>query len=179
LKCTLFRNLPTAKELAMKVLYPRTYVHSKSREQLPRNYTHLPFASSAHVQRILEPYTHCICSKFRVKASQMSFYWHPNEKVLSVTLSKIAYIVPPTLVVRWVLSSVKSFASPKSAILGWRFSSRSMLPGLISLCIMRTRECSCKYARPRAVPVIIWKRASQFRKIPPSPVYFPQSGPLE
>lgn len=75
-----------------------------------------------------------------------------------------SYSVPATLVLRWVTLSGKSFASPKSPILGRKFASRSILLALISLWTICCSASSWRNARPVAVPRQIETLVGQSRK---------------
>jgi len=55
----------------------------------------------------------------------------------------LPYNVPATPVLRWDRSPGKSRANPKSAIFGWRLSSRRILLLFISLCMMEMWNSSC------------------------------------
>lgn len=62
------------------------------------------------------------------------------------------HIVPATRVLTWVILSGKSLASPKSPILGWRFSSIRTLLALISRWTIGGSASSWRNARPAATP---------------------------
>lgn len=71
---------------------------------------------------------------------------------IHVKLCIYAYIVPATRVLTCVTLSGKSFARPKSPILGLKFSSNNMLLALISLWTMFGWASSWRKLRPEAVP---------------------------
>ena len=73
------------------------------------------------------------------------------------------YNVPANLLLTWLWSPGISLANPKSAILGWKSLSSKMLLDFISLCMIITWYCSCRYARPRAVPKMISNLCFQLR----------------
>ena len=67
-----------------------------------------------------------------------------NDSVrsLAVNMEKGSYNVPATPVVRWVTSSPKALARPKSVILGFNLSSNRILLALMSRWIIRVSDSS-------------------------------------
>lgn len=88
------------------------------------------------------------------------FLFHPI-KYKNTFLNDMTYKVPARPVLRWLWSSMKFLAKPKSAILGLNLSSNSMLLAFMSLCMILISEALWRYDRPSAVPRMISDRRSQ------------------
>ena len=77
-----------------------------------------------------------------------------------------AYYVPTTLL---VLASIrlppKILAVPKSDIFGFISSSSNTLLAFISLWMILSRESSCRYRRPFAIPLTMFVRLAQSSSI--------------
>ena len=74
----------------------------------------------------------------------------------------IAYYVPTILTVLasiWFLPNI--LAVPKSDIFGFISSSKSTLLAFISLWMIFSRESSCRYWRPLAIPLTMFMRLAQ------------------
>ena len=72
------------------------------------------------------------------------------------------YNVPTTLlVIAWVSFCLNILAMPKSAILGFIFSSKRMLLAFRSLWITRILEYLCRYSNPWAIPSMMLNRLGQ------------------
>lgn len=101
-----------------------------------------------------------VCSKQKnISQSLISFFvpkLPPNVcKVCNELEWYWTYMVPATRVLMWVILSGKSFAKPKSPILGTRSLSSKMLLALISRWTIRGSDSSWRNARPEAVPIQI------------------------
>ena len=76
------------------------------------------------------------------------------------------YYVPTILIVLasiWLLPKI--LAVPKSDILGFISSSNNTLLAFISLWMILSRESSCKYWRPLAIPLTMFLRLAQSRSL--------------
>ncbi|KAF7056855.1 hypothetical protein CFC21_064228 [Triticum aestivum] len=92
----------------------------------------------------------------------ISIYARLNE---SSNRCHFAYNVPATLVLICVMLPGKSFASPKSDILGLRSLSSRMLLALMSRWTICGRISSCRYVRPSATPMQIFALVLQSNRI--------------
>ena len=85
--------------------------------------------------------------------------------ITSKGFRQYSYSVPATRVLTWLSKSWMRRASPKSAILGLKFLSKRMLLDLMSRCMIRTSDSSCRYASPRAIPRAMLNLVDQLRCI--------------
>lgn len=110
----------------------------------------------------------------RVKCVANWYFMQFVEKKTRMWLN-ISYTVPATRVLTWVTLSGKSFASPKSPILGSKLPSRSTLLAFMSLWTICGSASSWRNARPDAVPLHIWARVAQSRSrcLPLEPIIEP------
>lgn len=76
----------------------------------------------------------------------------PGSWIFFFFIYKDTHMVPATRVLMWVTLSGKSFARPKSPILGTRSLSSKMLVALISRWTIGGSASSWRNERPRAVP---------------------------
>lgn len=87
---------------------------------------------------------------------------HSNNNLQRVDMKETTYYVPTTLS---VLASSwfppKILAVPKSDIFGFISLSNKTLLAFISRWMILSRESSCRYKRPLAVPVIMFARFAQ------------------
>lgn len=123
-----------------------------------QSYKHLTCVLSVHWWRILEKdslFRHKMSSRNSQHDQQQRLVEDTNEsiKIPNEHLNYVTYNVPATRVLIWDMFSVNSLAKPKSAIFGVKFSSRSMLLVLISLCTTCGLTSSWRYESPFAIPI--------------------------